>query len=94
MDMAQSGTFWLRDLQIADLVAESLHHRDGRVYDLDAFCIMPNHVHVVYTPLLKPDGTYHAMSSIMHSLKRYTPASPICYWDVKGAFGNTRIMTT
>ncbi len=84
--MAQSGSFWLRDLQIADLVAESLHHRDGRVHDLDAFCIMPNHVHVVYT--------YHAMSSIMHSLKRYTPARPICYWDVKGAFGNTRIMTT
>jgi REP element-mobilizing transposase RayT len=72
LDMAQSGPFWLRDPQIADLVAESLHHRDGRVYDLDAFCIMLNHVHVVYTPLLKPDGTYHAMSAIMHSLKRYT----------------------
>ncbi len=72
LDMARSGPFWLRDPQIADLVAESLHHRDGRVYDLVAYCIMPNHVHVVYTPLLKEDGTYYAMSAIMHSLKLYT----------------------
>lgn len=72
LDTAQSGPFWLRDPRIAELVAESLHHRDGRVYDLDAFCIMPNHVHLVYTPLPKADGAYHAMSAIMHSLKRYT----------------------
>jgi putative transposase len=72
LDTAQSGPFWLRDPQIADLLAESLHHRDGRVYDLVAYCIMPNHVHVVYTPLPKEDGTYHAMSAIMHSLKLYT----------------------
>lgn len=72
LDAAQSGPFWLRDPRIAELVAESLHHRDGRVYDLDAFCIMPNHAHLVYTPLPKTDGSYHAMSAIMHSLKRYT----------------------
>jgi putative transposase len=72
LDLAQGGPFWLRDPRIADLVAESMHHRDGGVYDLDAFCIMPNHVHVVYTPLPRADGTYHAMSAIMHSLKRYT----------------------
>jgi len=72
LDTAQNGPFWLRDPRIANLVAESLHHRDGQVYDLDAFCIMPNHVHVVFTPLPKADGTYHAMSAIMHSLKRYT----------------------
>lgn len=72
LDTAQNGPFWLRDPRIADLVTESLHHRDGRVYDLDAFCIMPNHVHLVYTPLPKADDTYHAMSAIMHSLKRYT----------------------
>lgn len=72
LDLAQSGPFWLRDPRIADLVADSAHHRDGRVYDLEAFCIMPNHVHMVYAPLPKADGTHHAMSAIMHSLKRYT----------------------
>ncbi len=72
LDTAQSGPSWLREPQIAALVAESLHHRNGQVYDLDAFCIMPNHVHMVFTPLPKEDGLYHAMSAIMHSLKLYT----------------------
>ena len=53
LDMTQDGPFWLRDPRIADLVAESMHYRDGRVYDLEAFCIIPNHVHIVYTPLPK-----------------------------------------
>jgi len=72
LDMAQSGPFWLRDPRVAALVAESLHHRDSQIYNLDAFCIMPNHVHTVFTPLPKEDGTYHALSAIMHSLKLYT----------------------
>ncbi len=72
LDTATSGPLWLREHSIASLVSESLHHRNGQVCDLDAFCIMPNHMHVVFTPLCKPDGTYHAMSAIMHSLKRYT----------------------
>ncbi|MFQ5611904.1 MAG: transposase [Anaerolineae bacterium] len=69
LDAGKSGPFWLQEPEVAKLVAESLHYRDGRVYDLDAFCIMPNHIHLVFTPLRKEDGTYHAMSAIMHSLK-------------------------
>ena len=72
LDSAQQGPFWLRDPRVAGLVEESLHHRDGGVYTLDAFCVMPNHVHLVCTPLPKPDGTYHALTAILHSLKRYT----------------------
>jgi REP element-mobilizing transposase RayT len=86
LDTTQSGPFWLREPQIAELVVESLHHRDNRVYDLDAFCIMPNHVHVVYTPLLKDDGTYHAMSAIMHSLKRYTARQANLLLGREGSF--------
>ena len=86
LDMAQSGPFWLRDPQIADLVAESLHYRDGLVYDLGAFCIMPNHVHVVYTPLPETDGTYHPVSAIMHSLKRYTARQSNLLLGREGSF--------
>ena len=50
---AQSGPMWLKDERIATAVTESLHYRDGKVYRLDAYCIMPNHVHVVFLPLLK-----------------------------------------
>lgn len=72
LDTAQQGPFWLRDPRVAALVDESLHHRHDGVYTLDAFCIMPNHVHLVCTPLPKPDGTYHALAAVLHSLKLYT----------------------
>ena len=72
LDSTQCGPFWLRHERIAALVAESLHHLDGQRYTLEAFCIMPNHVHTVFTPLPKSAETYYAMSGIMHSLKRYT----------------------
>jgi putative transposase len=72
LDMAKSGPLWLGDPKIAHAIAEALHYRDGRVYELEAFCIMPNHVHAVFAPLPGDDGTYHALSAIMHSLKRYT----------------------
>jgi putative transposase len=63
---------WLEDPRIAQLVVDSLHYRHGRVYYLHAFCVMPNHGHVVFTPLKKEDGTFYSLAAIMHSLKRYT----------------------
>ena len=53
LDDAQSGPVWLKDDQIAKQVADSMHYLDGKVYRLDAYCIMANHVHVVFTPLPK-----------------------------------------
>ncbi len=72
LDSAQAGPFWLRDERIAALVADSMHYLDHRRYTLEVFCIMPNHVHCVFTPLSKSGGTWYSMSSIMHSLKRHT----------------------
>jgi REP element-mobilizing transposase RayT len=72
LDAAQTGPFWLRDARVATMLAKSLHHFNHQRYDLDAFCIMPNHVHLVYKPLLKDDKNYHSMSSIMHSIKSYS----------------------
>ena len=54
LDDAQSGPVWLKDDRIAKEVAGSLHYRDGKVYRLDAYCIMANHVHVVFAPLAIP----------------------------------------
>ena len=51
LDSAESGPVWLKDNRIAKEIARSLHHRDGKMYCLDAYCIMSNHVHVVFTPL-------------------------------------------
>ena len=51
LDDAQSGPVWLKDDQIAKVVADSMHYLDGKVYHLDAYCIMANHVHVIFAPL-------------------------------------------
>jgi len=72
LDQTVDGPHWLRDPRVAEVLREAFHYRDGRVYDLLAFCIMSNHAHVVYTPLLCDDGSYYALSSIMHSLKGRT----------------------
>jgi REP element-mobilizing transposase RayT len=46
------GPVWLKDERVAKIVADALHYRDGKVYLLFAYCIMPNHVHTVFAPLL------------------------------------------
>jgi putative transposase len=66
------GPFWLRDPRVAALVVDSLHYIDGRMADVAAFCVMPNHVHLLYTPLPKGDGVYYALTRIQHSIKLYT----------------------
>lgn len=72
LDNATSGPYWLGDPQIAQLVYDSLLHRDGEVYDLDCFSILSNHGHVVFKPLLETEETYYALAAIMQSLKGYT----------------------
>jgi putative transposase len=52
LDAGKTGPLWLGEPRVAELVREALHYRDGKVYSLDAFCIMPNHVHTVFAPLL------------------------------------------
>ena len=72
LDTLSNGPYWLRDDALAKLVTESLHHLDNVKYILDAFCIMPNHAHLVCTPLEHTAGEYFSLSKIMHSLKRHT----------------------
>jgi REP element-mobilizing transposase RayT len=50
-----------------DLVADALHHFDGRRYVLHAFVVMNDHVHVLTTP---KEG--RAPESITHAWKSYS----------------------
>jgi REP element-mobilizing transposase RayT len=82
LDHAETGPRWLADPRIAELVSESIKFRDGKVFDLDAFSLMPNHGHLVCEPLANPaptgnpggivDVVPYSMAKIMHSLKLYT----------------------
>jgi valyl-tRNA synthetase len=64
---AGSGSCVLKDERAAKVVADALIHFDGERYDLGAWVVMPNHVHVVVTPR---DG--HPIGDILHSWKSFT----------------------
>ncbi len=49
LDMGR-GSAVLRDPRVATVVETTLRHQDGVRYDLHAWVIMPNHVHVLFTP--------------------------------------------
>ena len=86
LDTSNTGENHLSNPQIADMVAESLHYRNNRVYDLIAFCIMPNHAHLVCAPLEEANGEYFSLSKIMHSLKRHTARQANLILERNGAF--------
>lgn len=83
---ADSGPVWLRQAPLARLIADSLHHRDGEVYNLLAYCIMPNHVHIVFSPLPDSDDRYPSVTAIMQSLKAYTAREANKLLDRQGQF--------
>jgi putative transposase len=86
LHLTKQGPFWLSDPRVAQLVADSLRYRSGQVYRLVAFCIMPNHLHLVIVPLPKEDGRFHSLTEIMHSLKRYTARQANLLLGREGAF--------
>ncbi|MEW6404047.1 MAG: transposase [Chloroflexota bacterium] len=77
---------FLSGSRVADLVAESLRYRDGKIYDLVAYSIMPNHKHVVFKPLEESTGRCFSLSKIMHSLKRHTAHEANLSLGREGAF--------
>ncbi len=64
---AGHGACWLSDARIADLVERTLLHFDGERYKIIAWCIMPNHVHVI----VEIQGGY-SLSGIVQAWKSYS----------------------
>lgn len=50
-----SGVHWLKQKEVADIVKKAIHYRDKKEYDLIVYTIMPNHVHMVFTPIVERD---------------------------------------
>jgi REP element-mobilizing transposase RayT len=61
------GACWLRRPEIAALVENALPHFDGERYRLLAWCLMPNHVHVIIEMI---HG--HSLTNIVRSWKSFT----------------------
>ncbi len=61
------GACYLARPDIARLVVGGLKHFDGVRYSLLAWCVMPNHVHVVLRPV-----SPNRLADILHSWKSFT----------------------
>jgi putative transposase len=70
LDKIQEGEFYLRDVSVAAAVADSIRYHDGNWFDVIAYCIMPNHVHLVITPLRKSENQEYSLAEILHNIKR------------------------
>lgn len=74
MDHNETGPTWLRQQEIAEIVKEAIHYRDGNEFDLYAYTIMPNHVHLVFKHLMdsRTSKDTYPVTEILRKLKRYT----------------------
>ncbi|MCC6795511.1 MAG: transposase [Candidatus Hydrogenedentes bacterium] len=64
---AGHGSCVLRNPRCATIVADALRHFAGERYVLDAFVVMPNHVHALFRPIPP-----HELEDILHSWKSFT----------------------
>jgi carbamoyl-phosphate synthase large subunit len=64
---AGHGECLLQRPELAQIVADTLRHFDRERYVLDAFVVMPNHVHVLVKPL-----PGHDLADILQSWKRFS----------------------
>ncbi len=68
LDQNLNGPYWLQEPKIAQINWDALHFYHDKLYRLYAFCIMSNHIHVLFEAL--PDAP--PLEIIMQRLKRYT----------------------
>jgi len=52
LDRCVSGPRWLEDKAAADIVADKIHFMNGKYFQLTAYCIMPNHVHLLIESII------------------------------------------
>jgi REP element-mobilizing transposase RayT len=83
LDKNLRTNLWLRDERIAKVVADAIMYRQGREYKLYCYCIMPNHVHMVFgvgedfvsriaDSTARNSVSSYKVTKIMQGLKKFT----------------------
>ena len=78
---AGSGSCRLRDSRVAAMVANAVRYWDGKRYGLYAWCVMPNHIHVVFRGL--PE---YPLAIVVGAWKSYTAKMANRILEIKGKF--------
>ena len=73
LEKADFGPKWLSVNTVAELVINALHFFDAKRYELIAYCLMSNHIHIVFTLNMSADSKYgEVLQQVMHSFLSYT----------------------
>jgi 5-methyltetrahydrofolate--homocysteine methyltransferase len=75
------GECWMKNPKIAEIVAGAITHFAGERYDLGAWCVMPNHAHVILSP-----KAGESLAEILHSIKRFSAREANKVLGREGAF--------
>nr|VFK65991.1 MAG: Transposase IS200 like [Candidatus Kentron sp. UNK]VFK71668.1 MAG: Transposase IS200 like [Candidatus Kentron sp. UNK] len=78
---AGHGACWLRRPDIAEIVQDALQYFDGERYRLLAWCVMPNHVHV----LIETFASY-PMDGVLFSWKSFSAGKANTLLNRQGRF--------
>jgi len=73
--------------EIAQIVADPIHFWDGKKIDLICYCLMSNHVHLVFRLLDKSEtDTPKYLEDMMHSIKQFSAKKCNVILNRKGDF--------
>ena len=61
------GACWMRRPEVSAIVAEAMQFFEGERFELRAWVVMPNHVHVIVWPM-----PGHTLSDVLHSWKSFS----------------------
>ena len=93
LDKADFGKKWLQDKRIAKIVRSALFYNDSKKYDLIAFTIMPNHVHIIIRPYkeettesVELKSRQYILTVIIGNIKSYTATMANRILNKRGAF--------
>lgn len=82
LDSNEFGINYLKIKSISEIVKDTIEYPNGKEYKLICYCIMPNHVHLVFELLKGNKG----VSKIMQSIKRISSRKANVELNHKGNF--------
>jgi putative transposase len=82
LDRVKPSPHWLAESEVAKMVAEAIKYQDGKQYVLNAFCVLPNHVHM----MIDVEKSSAPLYRILQKLKSYTAIQANKILHRSGAF--------
>jgi len=82
LDKAENKIFYLKNSKVAEACIKSIMFFEEKDIEVICYCIMPNHVHLVFRLLSKNK----LVGDIMASIKRYSAKSANEVLNLKGKF--------